>query len=479
MAFKRKDQNTMNTCFQEDLYLTNETGRLLYHKYAKPMPIIDYHCHLQPREIYENRQFEDLGEMWLSGDHYKWRAMRTFGIEEKYITGNLTSYYEKYLKFAEILPQLMGNPIYIWCALELKRFFGIETSLGPSNAKEIYDLTKKMIAEQNMTPRWCMEHSNVELVSTTEDPVDDLRYHIAMKEDPSFKIRVITAFRPDKAMFVAEKSFPFYIKSLEAAAGIPITSFSTMIASLESRLKFFKDTTGTTVSDHGIPDFTWEDSSKEEIEEIFHKALSGTTLSDLEDHKYRSAFLLEMGKLYTKYEYVMQLHIGTYLNANRRYVKEVGPSTGFDCADDSTKVQSVGELLNRLNELDLLPKTILYCLDGTNTENYAILAAGFCEKATRAKVQLGAPWWFHDQSYGIERQFKAASNLYPVSLSVGMLTDSRSFLSYPRHELYRRVLCNYFGELVERGEYFGGEEELAKAVQNICYYNVKEYFGFS
>ncbi|WP_349669865.1 glucuronate isomerase, partial [Lacrimispora sp.] len=195
----------MNTCFHEELYLTNETGRMLYHKYAEPMPIIDYHCHLLPRDIFENRQFEDLGEMWLSGDHYKWRAMRTFGIDEKYITGKDTTYYEKYLKFAEILPQLIGNPIYIWCALELKRFFGIDKPLGPANAKEIYEITKQMIIKQNMTPRWCMEHANVELVSTTEDPIDDLRYHISMKHDLSLKTRVITAFRPDKAMFAAEK----------------------------------------------------------------------------------------------------------------------------------------------------------------------------------------------------------------------------------------------------------------------------------
>lgn len=468
----------MNTCFNEELYLTNETGRMLYHKYAESMPIIDYHCHLQPREIYENKQFEDLGEMWLSGDHYKWRAMRTFGIEERYITGKETTYYEKYLEFARILPQLIGNPVYIWCALELKRFFDINEPLCETNAKRIYDQTKVMIRDKNITPRWCMEHSNVELASTTEDPVDDLRYHIALKKESSFGVRVITAFRPDKAMFAAGKGFPAYMKALSDASGLTVTSFGDMLEALEIRLRFFKEITGTTVSDDGIPDFTWVDASKEEIEEIFTKAIHGESLTKLEDDKYRSAFLFEMGKMYCRNGYVMQLHIGTYLNANRKYAELVGQSTGFDCADDSTKIQSVGELLNRLNEIDLLPKTILYCLDGTNVENYAILAAGFCEKATRAKVQLGAPWWFHDQSYGIERQFKSAANLYPVSLSVGMLTDSRSFLSYPRHELYRRVLCNYFGELAERGEYFGGEEELKTIIQNICYYNVKEYFGF-
>lgn len=468
----------MNTRFSEELCLTNETGRMLYHKYAEHMPIIDYHCHLQPKDICENRQFEDLGEMWLSGDHYKWRAMRTFGIEEKYITGNETSYYEKYLKFAEILPQLIGNPIYIWCALELKRFFGIDEPLCKDNAEAIYQRTRAMIEEKHITPRWCMEISNVELVSTTEDPVDDLRYHMAMNEDAELKPRVITAFRPDKAMFAAKPGFGEYMEALGKAADMPVTTFAQMLEALESRLKFFKEITGTTVSDDGIPDFTWAEASAEEVEAIFDKARNGHPLTKAEDDKYRSAFLYEMGKMYCRNGYVMQLHIGTYLDANKKYVKAVGQSTGFDCADDTTRVQSVGELLNRLTQADMLPKTILYCLDGTNTENYAILAAGFCEKGTKAKVQLGAPWWFHDQIYGIDRQFRAASNLYPISLSVGMLTDSRSFLSYPRHELYRRVLCNFLGELVERGEYFSGEEELAKTVQNICYYNVKDYFGF-
>lgn len=468
----------MNTKFNEELYLTNETGRMLYHKYAEHMPIIDYHCHLQPKEIYENRQFEDIGEMWLSGDHYKWRAMRTFGIEEKYITGTETSYYEKYMKFAEILPQMIGNPIYIWCALELKRFFGIDEPLSAKNADEIYKRTKAMIQEKNITPRWCMEISNVELASTTEDPIDDLSYHIALKEDPSLKTRIITAFRPDKAMFLRDKEFGAYVKKLGEVAGVEIATFKDLLGALESRLQYFQKITGTTVSDDGIPDFTWVDATEEEIEAIFEKAVAGETLTKREDDQYRSAFLYEMGKLYCKNGYVMQLHIGTYLDANRKYVASVGKSTGFDCADDSTQVQSVGELLNRLTLDDMLPKTILYCLNGTDTENYAILAAGFCEKGTKAKIQLGAPWWFHDQVYGIDRQLRAASNLYPVSLSVGMLTDSRSFLSYPRHELYRRVLCNFFGELVERGEYFSGEEELAKTIQNICYNNVKEYFGF-
>lgn len=466
----------MNNKFSEELFLTNPTGSLLYHKYAEKLPIIDYHCHLQPAEILENREFEDLGEMWLRGDHYKWRCMRTFGIDEKYITGD-ASYYEKYMKFAAILPQLVGNPIYIWCALELKRYFDIDEPLCAANAQEIYDRTKALIAERHMTRRWCMEHSHVRLVSTTEDPIDDLHCHIALKSE-QMATRVISAFRPDKAMFCADAGFSAYLDKLAAAAGQPIDSFAGLLAALEKRLRFFREATGTTVSDDGVPYFAWADYTPAEVEGIFAKARAGGRLTRQEIDQYQSAFLFEMGRIYNRNGYVMQLHIGTYLDANTTRVKAIGQSTGFDCCDDASAVRSVGELLDRLTAIGELPKTILYPLDGTKIETWAILAAGFCDSGTRAKVQLGAPWWFNDQAFGIQRQFEACANLYPVSLSVGMLTDSRSFISYPRHELYRRVLCSYLGSLVERGEYFSGEEELKTTIENVCYNNVKEFFGF-
>lgn len=466
----------MNTKFDEELFLTNKTGRELYHKYAEQLPIIDYHCHLQPSEIAENKEFEDLGEMWLRGDHYKWRAMRTFGIDEKYITGD-ASYHDKYMAFAAILPKLIGNPIYIWCALELKRYFDIDEPLTEENAEEIYQKTTAMIKEKHMTRRWCMEHSNVKLVSTTEDPVDDLRYHIALNKEKMFT-RVITAFRPDKAMFLEEETFADYLNTLAEVSGVEITSFETMLNALENRLKFFKEITGTTVSDDGIPHFTWADYTMEEIGAIFEKARKNEPVSEHEADQYRSAFLYEMARMYNRNGYVMQLHIGTYLDANTTGVKNVGKSTGFDCVDDQCAVTSVGELLNRLTIAGELPKTILYPLDGTKIESWAILAAGFCDNGVKAKVQLGAPWWFNDQAFGIQRQFESCANLYPVSLSVGMLTDSRSFISYPRHELYRRVLCNYFGELVERGEYFSGEDALRQMIEDVCFNNVNEFFGF-
>lgn len=465
--------------FSEELFLTNETGRELYHKYAEPLPIIDYHCHISPKDMYENKEFEDLGEMWLEGDHYKWRAMRTFGIDEKLITGKETSFHEKYLAFAKVLPKMIGNPIYIWCALELKRYFDIDEPLCEENAEEIYQKTKALIREKHMTRQWCMEHSNVRLVSTTEDPIDDLKYHKLLQQDPNCKVRVITAFRPDKAMFLTLDTFDDYLQKLAAAAETEITSFRTMLDALDQRLQYFRAVTGTTVSDDGIPYFTWSDYTEEEIEAIFQKARRNETLTAHEVDQYQSAFVVEMGRLYHKEGYVMQLHIGTYLDANTTGVQRVGQSTGFDCTDDQCAVTSVGEILNRLTILGELPKTLLYPLDGTKIETWAVLAAGFCDSGTVAKVQLAAPWWFNDQQFGIDRQFRSCANLYPVALSVGMLTDSRSFISYPRHELYRRVLCNYLGELCERGEYFGSEQNLKEVIEGICFNNANQFFGFN
>lgn len=460
--------------FREDLFLTNATGRHLYESYARDLPIIDYHCHLLPQEIYENREFIDLGEMWLAHDHYKWRAMRTFGIDEKYITGD-ADYYEKYLKFAEIFPELIGNPIYIWCALELKRYFDIEEPLCAENAERIYRQTKELIRKRHMTPRYCMKVSRVELVSTTEDPVDTLEYHKKLQKEGADGIRILSAFRPDKAFYLEKTGFPAYIRQLEKVVGYPIQEFHSLLKALEERLLYFKEI-GTMISDSGIEDFAWENYTDEEIAAIFRKALTGEKLQATEVNQYRSAFIIAMGKLYHKHHFVMQLHIGTYQGANKSREASIGVACGFDCTDDGTAIKSVGEILDTLTREECLPKTILYPLNANHIEDFAILAAGFCQGPERAKVQLGAPWWFNDQAYGIQRQFAAVANLYPIALSVGMLTDSRSFLSYPRHELYRRVLCNYFGELVERGEYFSSEEHLRRIIENICYYNAKKYF---
>ena len=466
----------MRTGFQEDLFLTNATGKALFEKYAKDMPIIDYHCHLLPQEIYENRQFTDIGEMWLAHDHYKWRAMRTFGIDERLITGD-ASFYEKFLAFAAIMPELIGNPLYIWCALELKRFFGIDEALCAENAQAIYQKTKALIAEKHMCPRWCMEVSKVELVSTTEDPVDSLEYHRLLQKEKNFSVKVISAFRPDKAMYCEKQTFAGYLPELEKAADLSIRSFADLITALEKRLQAFQHI-GSSVSDCGLESFHWRTSTPAELDAILEKARKGEPVEQEEIWKFRTAFLLEMGRVYHRNGFVMQLHVGTYKNANTVMFSKLGADTGYDCTDNDFDIQSLGKLLDLLNSEDRLPRMILYPLNGTDIEAYAVLAAAFCKAPVRGHVQLGAPWWFNDQVYGFERQFEAVANLYPVSLSVGMLTDSRSFLSYPRHELYRRVLCNYLGMLVERGEYFSGEEALKTVIENVCYRNVKAFFGF-
>ncbi len=461
--------------FSENLFLTNETGKRLYNEYAKDLPIIDYHCHLIPKEIADNNVFEDLGEMWLAHDHYKWRAMRAFGIDENLITGS-ASYYEKFKAFASIFPMLIGNPMYIWCALELKRYFEIDEPLNADNADEIYNKTKEYIKAKQMTPQYLINQSNVEMVCTTEDPIDTLEHHIKLKENPSIKAKVISGFRPDKAFYVEQEAFKSYIIDLGTCANVNIDSFKNLINALEKRLEFFKST-GTNVSDSGITHIAWENYTIEEVEKIFEKGSKGEKLTTSEVNKFKSAFIIHMAKLYYKHDFVMQLHIGTLKNANTTMFKKLGLDKGYDCTNDTTSVESVSKILDLLNTEGSLPRTILYPLNINQYETFAILAAAFCGDGIKARVQLGAPWWFNDQVYGINKQFESVANLYPISLSVGMLTDSRSFLSYPRHELYRRVLCNYLGTLIERGEYFSSEEDIKKIVENICYKNAKEYFN--
>ncbi len=460
--------------FNEELFLTNETGKRLYNSYAKDMPIIDYHCHLLPQEIYENKQFTDIGEMWLAHDHYKWRAMRTFGIDERLISGD-ASFREKFHAFASIMPELIGNPLYVWCALELKRYFDIGEPLCADNAEDIFNRTKALIVEKQMCPRWCMEHSKVEVVCTTEDALDDLEYHKMLQNDPAFQVKVLSAFRPDKAMNCEKAPFVGYLPKLETAAQMEINGFSDLIAALEKRLQGFKEI-GSMISDAGLDNFIWREASEAELDKILTRARNGEALTKKETDQFRSAFLLHMGRVYARNGFVMQIHIGAMRNTNADMAAKLGPDTGYDCTDSASDIRSLAMLLDALNTEGNLPKTILYPLNAADAEAYAILAAAFCKGPARGHVQLGAPWWFNDQAYGIQRQFEAVANLYPVSLSVGMLTDSRSFLSYPRHELYRRVLCNYFGSLVERGEFFAEEKYLKTIIENVCYNNVKAFF---
>ncbi|MDR1440331.1 MAG: glucuronate isomerase [Clostridiales bacterium] len=520
--------------FSEDLYFTSKHAKGLYEAYAKDLPIIDYHCHLSPQEIYEDRQFEDLGEMWLAHDHYKWRAMRAFGIDEALISGG-APYYDKFLAFAGILPRLIGNPLYIWCALELKRYFGIDEPLCAENAKRIYERTKAIITERGMGPSHCIERSNIEFIATTDDPADDLRYHRLIAEQGR-KYRVSPAFRPDRALNAERPGFPEYLAKLgtaagmgagsragldagasvtagadagagasarstgagggtgadadagasacngagsgsgaDASAGNGIDSFRGLIEALGRRLDYFKSF-GPPINDNAVTQFEWADYTDADAERVFQKARAAAPLSRDEINLYRSAFLCEMLKLYAERGFATQLHIGAYRDVNSAMHAAHGPDSGYDAIDDAASVRSFGCLLDRAASEGALPKIIFYPLDINQYEAFAVLATVF-SGGGKGSLQLGAPWWFNDQIYGIAKQLESVSCLYPVALSVGMLTDSRSFLSYPRHELYRRVLCNYFGTLLDRREYFSGEQELGSIIGDICYRNAKEFFG--
>jgi len=456
----------------DELLLTNGTGAALYHKYAESLPIIDFHCHLQPSEILADEAFEDLGEIWLKHDHYKWRCMRTFGIDEALITGR-AGYEEKFMAFAGILPMLAGNPVYAWCHLELRRYFGIGEPLGPETAASIYRRTKAMIRAARMSPRYFISRSNVEYIATTDDPADDLSCHEAIAGDAAFKTVVAPALRPDRAMNIQAPGFARYIARLGAAAGVAIDGFDALTAALEKRLAFFK-AHGARVTDHAVDSLTCAESGPLQRDRILQKALRGEAPSRAEADQYQTAFLLGMAALCAKHGLTMQLHIGAYRNVNEGMFARLGPDSGFDACGDPPSMRDVGALLNGMDRAGAMPRLLLYPIDAARFEPLAVLAAAFCGGA-KARVSLGAPWWFNDQPHGIRRQFEAVGQLYPLALSAGMVTDSRSFLSYPRHELYRRVLCDYLGELVERGEYVSGDAALGRVIEAVCYRNAKEY----
>ena len=472
--------------FPENLYLTSTAAKSLYDKYAKDLPIIDYHCHLSPKEICENHRFTNIGELWLAHDHYKWRVMRAFGIDEELITG-AAGWQEKFFAFAKIIPELAGNPLYIWCALELKRYFDIDEPLCERNAQMIFDRTAALIYARAMTPSYFIKKSKVEYIATTDDPADDLAYHKKIAEDGAYNgCKIVPAFRPDKAMGIERPDFANYMKTLGNSAGIQIKSFKNLLEALEIRLEVFKKT-GAKLNDNALTGFKWIDYTKDQIKQIFKKALAGGSdatgergakLSEKEINIYRSAFLYETAKLYAKHGFIAQYHIGAYRNANNLMFKKLGPDTGFDSIDDAASIRGFGALLDRLNSDGSLPRVIIYPLDINQYEAFATLAANF-RSGGRGWVQLGTPWWFNDQYYGIVKQFESVGSIYPVALSMGMLTDSRSFLSYPRHELYRRALCGYLAAVTERGEYFSGEEALGDIIRNVGYYNAKNYLDLS
>ena len=466
----------MGQFIHEDFLLQNKTAIILYHEYAKNMPIIDYHCHLDPNEIAQDKRYRSITEVWLGGDHYKWRAMRTNGVDEEAVTGSAPDK-EKFLKWAETMPYLVGNPLYHWTHLELKRYFDIDMLLGPDTAEEIWELCNQRLRQPDFSARGIIMRSNVAVICTTDDPVDTLEYHRHIREDPSFKTKVLPAFRPDRAVNIEKQDFRDYVQKLSAASGMPIRTLIDFYAALERRISYFHEN-GCRLSDHALEPPVFVPGTEREADEVFRKALHGHKLTDQEIAMFKTRTLLFLGSQYAEWGWVMQLHIGTQRDNNTRMFEKLGPNTGYDMMSDYTYSLPLTKYMDTLDREGLLPKTILYVINPRDNEMIATLAGCFQGDGIPGKIQFGSGWWFNDQKDGMIRQMIALASMGLLSRFVGMLTDSRSFLSYTRHEYFRRILCNMLGTWVETGEAPDDMGLMGRIVQDIAYYNAMNYFQF-
>lgn len=468
----------MKQFLDKDFLLQTETATQLYHEHAAQQPIIDYHCHLSPEMVANDHRFRSLTDIWLTGDHYKWRAMRTNGIDERFITGKETSDYDKFEKWAETVPYTMRNPLYHWTHLELKTAFGIEKLLSPTTAREIYDECNALLATPEYTARGLMRRYKVEVVCTTDDPVDTLEYHIKTRND-GFEIKMLPTWRPDKAMAVeVPATFIAYMEQLSKVSGVTISTVDDMIQALKVRHDFFA-VQGCKLSDHGIEEFYAEEYTDSEIKAIFNKVYGGTELTHTEILKFKSAMLVIFAEMDHEKGWTQQFHYGAIRNNNSRYFRQLGPDTGFDSIGTFNTAKALSKFLNRLDTNNKLAKTILYNLSPSDNEMIATMIGNFQDGTIPGKIQFGSGWWFLDQKDGMEKQLNSLSVLGLLSRFVGMLTDSRSFLSYPRHEYFRRTLCNLIGNDVEQGLLPASELNfIGKMVENISYLNAKRYFQF-
>ncbi|MDT8717396.1 glucuronate isomerase [Clostridium sp. 19966] len=465
----------MKKFMDENFLLSNDTAIDLYHNYAKNMPIIDYHCHINPKEIYENKKFKNITEVWLYGDHYKWRAMRSNGIDEKYITGD-SSDYEKFLAWAKTIPMTIGNPLYHWTHLELQRFFGIYDVLNEETAPAIWEKVNALITSEGFAVRDLIKKSNVDTICTTDDPVDSLEYHLKLKEDNTFSVKVLPAFRPDKCIEITRATFLPWIEKLGQVSGKEINNYDELLEALESRVRFFHSV-GCKVSDHALDSVVYAEATKEEVASIFAKVLNGQVISKEEESKYKTYTLKFFGKLYAELKWTMQLHIAALRNNNTKMFNKLGADTGFDSINDETIAYALSRLLDSLEVEDSLPKTILYTLNPKDNYVLGTMLGNFQGSGIPGKIQFGSAWWFNDNKEGMIEQMKTLANLGLLSRFVGMLTDSRSFLSYTRHEYFRRIVCNLIGEWVENGEFPDDKKLLGQIIQGISYNNAKQYFG--
>ena len=460
----------------ESFLLYNDTAKKLFFDTAADMPIFDWHCHLSPKEIYENKQPADLAELWLGGDHYKWRAMRSFGIEEKYITGDATGY-EKFKAWAKVLPACIGNPLYHWTHLELQRYFDIYELLNEKNCDEIWSKANAKIAAGGFTPRELIVNSNVTCLCTTDDAADTLEYHRLLAEDKSFKCRVLPAFRPEKALNIEQPTFLPWLNSLEKISGQKIDSYQKLTAALKSRIDFFAEN-GCLASDHSFGYVPYSRASEAELEAIFRKAIDGEALNTDEQDKYKTELFRFFAREYARHDWACEIHIGAMRNNNTRMFKSIGPDTGFDSIGDGDIAQRLSRMLDSLDEEDCLPKTILFALNPATNYVLGSMLGNFQSSEAASKIQLGSAWWFNDNIDGMREQLKTFANLGVLGKFVGMVTDSRSFLSYPRHEYFRRILCGLVGEWVEQGLY-PDDESLIDIIKDISYNNAVKYFGLN
>lgn len=463
----------MKEFMDDNFLLKNEVAEELYHKHAKNMPIFDFHCHLSPKEIAENKSFRNITEIWLGGDHYKWRAMRSNGVDERFITGSASDY-DKFLAWAKTVPYTVGNPLYHWSHLELRRYFDIDLIINEESADEIWKKTNALLDTKEYTARELIRRSGVKALCTTDDAIDTLEYHKMIREDESFDVKVLPALRPDKGINIELATFKPWVEALENVSGEKIASYDKFIEVLDDRVQLFHDN-GSRLSDHGIDRIFYAEASDEEVDRIFKKALNGQALTQLEVDQYKTKTLLNLAKMYNKRDWVMQIHLGALRNNNTRMFNILGPDTGFDSINDGNIAEPLSRLLDQMDASDELPRTILFCLNPADNDIIGTMIGNFQGGGIVGKIQFGSGWWFNDQKDGMEKQMTALANLGLLRRFVGMVTDSRSFLSYVRHEYFRRTLCNLLGQWVVDGEVPYDMELLGAMVEEISYTNTLDY----
>ena len=466
----------MKAFMDEEFLLSTPTASKLYHEYAEVMPVLDYHCHLNPQEIYEDRKYENITQVWLGGDHYKWRQMRSNGTEEKYVTGDASDR-EKFQKWAETLEMAIGNPLYHWSHLELKRYFGYNGYLNGETAEEVWNLCNAKLQEEGMSARGLIKQSNVTLVCTTDDPADTLEWHQKIAADETFDVQVLPTWRPEKAMSPEKPDYLDYIKKLEAASGVEITSYAKLMEALRIRLDFFVSV-GCKITDHSLAYVMYAPSTAEEIEAIFAKRLAGELPTAEEEAKFKTAMMVDLGREYSKKDLAMQVHYGVKRDNNHAIFNKLGPDAGIDCINNFAPSSEMADFLNALAATDELPKTILYSLNPNDNASIGTIIGCFQDSSAVGKIQQGSGWWFNDHKTGMIEQMTSLGNLGLLGNFIGMLTDSRSFLSYTRHEYFRRIMCELIGGWVENGEYPADYKVLEKIVKGISYNNAVRYFGF-